>query len=134
MQGVFEPVLEALLREQPQWARHGATGDPGLLLQIAATAGLDAEAARTQMLSPSTVGILNRDRADVKTAGVRGTPTFFVNGRRLDPFGEAELRALVAEEVAASGSRSEEHTSELQSLMRTSYAVFCLTKTKQTQA
>src|SRR3546814_1245518 len=28
------------------------------------------------------------------------------------------------------GSRSEEHTSELQSLMRISYAVFCLTKTK----
>src|SRR3546814_3207065 len=27
--------------------------------------------------------------------------------------------------------RSEEHTSELQSLMRTSYAVFCLTKTKK---
>src|SRR3546814_2713978 len=27
-----------------------------------------------------------------------------------------------------SGRRSEEHTSELQSLMRTSYAVFCLTK------
>src|SRR3546814_1730983 len=26
--------------------------------------------------------------------------------------------------------RSEEHTSELQSLMRTSYAVFCLNKTK----
>src|SRR3546814_2714821 len=26
------------------------------------------------------------------------------------------------------GGRSEEHTSELQSLMRTSYAVFCLTK------
>src|SRR3546814_7973248 len=28
--------------------------------------------------------------------------------------------------------RSEEHTSELQSLMRTSYAVFCLTKKKYT--
>src|SRR3546814_5002505 len=27
------------------------------------------------------------------------------------------------------GARSEEHTSELQSLMRTSYAVFCLKKT-----
>src|SRR3546814_6739765 len=27
-------------------------------------------------------------------------------------------------------TRSEEHTSELQSLMRISYAVFCLTKTK----
>src|SRR3546814_2882075 len=29
--------------------------------------------------------------------------------------------------------RSEEHTSELQSLMRTTYAVFCLKKTTQTQ-
>src|SRR3546814_5720688 len=29
------------------------------------------------------------------------------------------------------GQRSEEHTSELQSLMRISYAVFCLKKTKQ---
>src|SRR3546814_10755753 len=29
------------------------------------------------------------------------------------------------------GNRSEEHTSELQSLMRTSYAVFCLRKKKK---
>src|SRR3546814_5011188 len=31
------------------------------------------------------------------------------------------------------GDRSEEHTSELQSLMRISYAVFCLKKTKKRQ-
>src|SRR3546814_3457516 len=31
------------------------------------------------------------------------------------------------------GRRSEEHTSELQSLMRISYAVFCLKKKKQQQ-
>src|SRR3546814_4757650 len=31
------------------------------------------------------------------------------------------------------GPRSEEHTSELQSLMRISYAVFCLKKKKQTK-
>src|SRR3546814_1234512 len=34
---------------------------------------------------------------------------------------------------AIAGGRSEEHTSELQSLMRTSYAVFCL-KTKKTDS
>src|SRR3546814_7585898 len=34
--------------------------------------------------------------------------------------------------VRASAGRSEEHTSELQSLMRISYAVFCLTKKKKT--
>src|SRR3546814_4488696 len=37
-----------------------------------------------------------------------------------------------AHDCAADGSRSEEHTSELQSLMRISYAVFCLKKKKQT--
>src|SRR3546814_3481995 len=34
---------------------------------------------------------------------------------------------------AAALGRSEEHTSELQSLMRISYAVFCLKKKKKTQ-
>src|SRR3546814_5637811 len=33
--------------------------------------------------------------------------------------------------IAFLGSRSEEHTSELQSLMRISYAVFCLQKRKK---
>src|SRR3546814_4536849 len=33
--------------------------------------------------------------------------------------------------IVAHGLRSEEHTSELQSLMRISYAVFCLKKTKK---
>jgi protein-disulfide isomerase len=103
MQGVFEPVLEAVLREQPRWASHGAP-EPGLILEIAATAGLDAEAARTRMLAPDVVAILNQDRADVETVGVRQTPTFFVNGKPLDPFGEAELRSLVAAEVTAARS------------------------------
>src|SRR3546814_2566393 len=42
---------------------------------------------------------------------------------------EAELMTIVAttfEKRLVVGGRSEEHTSELQSLMRTSYAVFCL--------
>src|SRR3546814_2090991 len=33
--------------------------------------------------------------------------------------------------VSMTGDRSEEHTSELQSLMRTSYAGFCLTKKEE---
>ena len=103
MQDVYMPVLEAVLREQPRWASHGAPA-PGLILQIAATVGLDAEAARTQVLAPDVVAILNQDRADVETVGIRQTPTFFVNGKPLDPFGEAELRRLVAAEVAAAQS------------------------------
>src|SRR3546814_946246 len=41
-------------------------------------------------------------------------------------------RNLPRVERFVAGARSEEHTSELQSLMRTSYAVFCLKK-KTTQ-
>src|SRR3546814_3131847 len=36
-----------------------------------------------------------------------------------------------ASEIGRAHERSEEHTSELQSLMRTSYAVFCLKKKKK---
>src|SRR3546814_10183613 len=43
-----------------------------------------------------------------------------------------EVNKLLAEYYGASlGDRSEEHTSEPQSLMRISYAVFCLKKTKE---
>ena len=103
MPGIFEPVLEALIEYQPRCASHGAP-DPGRIIGIAEQAGLDAEAAKAQMMAPQTVGVLNQDRADVDAVGVRGTPTFFVNGKPLDPFGADELRALVAAEVAASGS------------------------------
>src|SRR3546814_4791975 len=42
-----------------------------------------------------------------------------------------EWLALLSCASSPGGMRSEEHTSELQSLMRISYAVFCLTKKKQ---
>src|SRR3546814_4108847 len=48
-----------------------------------------------------------------------------------------EIRSFVRREgrmTDAQKRRSEEHTSELQSLMRISYAVFCLTKTITTHA
>src|SRR3546814_15654740 len=41
-----------------------------------------------------------------------------------------ELRSVSVEERRVTAARSEEHTSELQSLMRISYAVFCLKKKK----
>src|SRR3546814_7523927 len=61
------------------------------------------------------------------------TTLFRSNGKRLQPLGKA-LRAFGNRaddtEREIEGRRSEEHTSELQSLMRNSYAVFCLKKKK----
>src|SRR3546814_2596203 len=46
---------------------------------------------------------------------------------------ERVYAALSVDAAVAARSRSEEHTSELQSLMRISYAVFCLKKKKHQQ-
>lgn len=68
-------------------------------MRIAGAAGLDITAAESQMKMPDIVAIMNQDRADVETIGIRQTPTFFVNGKPLEPFGEATLRSLVKSEV-----------------------------------
>src|SRR3546814_6016514 len=44
---------------------------------------------------------------------------------------DAARERLLSITGSGAGMRSEEHTSELQSLMRISYAVFCLKKKKQ---
>src|SRR3546814_9445540 len=50
-------------------------------------------------------------------------------GVRIVPIASPRSRSFEAI-IATFNSRSEEHTSELQSLMRISYAVFCLKKKK----
>src|SRR3546814_9391802 len=53
-----------------------------------------------------------------------------LSGRRLTKQEKQRLQAGKRAAPARRGRRSEEHTSELQSLMRISYAVFCLKKKK----
>src|SRR3546814_1025352 len=50
-------------------------------------------------------------------------------GKRALSCNSPDKRCLCADQCRRPESRSEEHTSELQSLMRRSYAVFCLKKT-----
>src|SRR3546814_4386334 len=70
----------------------------------------------------------------------RATPGDIITVRQQVPLGLGHAiwcaRAIVGEEPFAiflPDERSEEHTSELQSLMRISYAVFCLKKKKPKQ-
>src|SRR3546814_1794820 len=80
--------------------------------------------------NPFTVSF---DRIESATEGV-------INGRRVILLGTNNYLGLtfdphsIEEAVRAVQTRSEEHTSELQSLMRISYAVFCLKKTKKTKS
>src|SRR3546814_6093479 len=74
------------------------------------------------------MGLCRRDQGEVGPGAVAGL---------LEHGGGAARHALArvprhAAESASGTQRSEEHTSELQSLMRISYAVFCLKKNKNT--
>src|SRR3546814_3909944 len=53
-------------------------------------------------------------------------------GAGLTPADLADILDTAEIRTVKAGERSEEHTSELQSLMRISYAVFCLKKKKTT--
>src|SRR3546814_2719744 len=109
------------------------------------------DSTRTATLFPYTL-LFRSDvagvAADEQVAGVRLHDMFRNDARiragdhqrlgALPVAGEAVVkRALVRKDMAfeaedATDQRSEEHTSELQSLMRNSYAVSCLKKKKQT--
>lgn len=102
MQGVFGPVLEALMKEQPRWAAHGAPA-MDVAWSAAAAAGLDIEKAKQDMNLPAIDTLIQQDKADVKAFKVRQTPTFFVNGAPLSRFGPQHLRELVQSAVAKAG-------------------------------
>src|SRR3546814_4870596 len=79
-------------------------------------------------------GLLAHDDEALEVGGCRE----HAGGDRAADHGEARLRALAVQLVEQAGrqdgvaeARSEEHTSELQSLLRISYAVFCLKKKKE---
>src|SRR3546814_5813149 len=90
-------------------------GEPGARIDVVEPAGLD-EGVDGRCLSATGVGsgegpvaTADGDAAQGALGGVVG---------QADP--------AIVEEAGERRPRSEEHTSELQSLMRTSYAVFCL--------
>src|SRR3546814_2146423 len=70
-------------------------------------------------------------RIEVKAAAVNPTD-LLLRDRGFDNQGSPVVPGMDAAGIIESVGRSEEHTSELQSLMRSSYAVFCLKKKKNT--
>src|SRR3546814_5571883 len=85
------------------------------------------------MSAPATA----QDKAPPLPDGVQATGPAGTSGaiRNYDDVGYAAVGAAASGTISATSpalpaGRSEEHTSELQSLMRISYAVFCLKKKK----
>lgn len=105
-QGKYWEAQELLFAKQSEWgAQHGAPLDAPkpnineLFDKYAKELGLDLSKAGQAIQENRYVSKIQRDMKDGQALGVRRTPTFFVNGRELARFSEADLRALIEEEM-----------------------------------
>ena len=87
-------TLSLLFQSQPYWGNHRHP-QPELIWQYLPTIGIDVEKIRAELEDPKTMRIIEQDRADGQQLGVRGTPTFFVNGKPLERFGKESLREAI---------------------------------------
>ena len=98
-QGRFWELLEVLFFNQPRWGSHHDP-KPELIPELAKQIGLDMDKFNRSLNSPAHRTIVETDRTDGQSLGVTGTPSFFVNGRRLEQLGYEPLLALINEELA----------------------------------
>ena len=98
-QGRYWEMLETLFINQPRWGSHHDP-KPELIPGLAEQIGLDMEAFRRSVNSNAHRAIVEADRKDGESLGVTGTPTFFVNGKRLETLGYETLKALIDQELA----------------------------------
>lgn len=105
-QGKFWEARELLFQKQPEWGeKHGQPASAprpninALFDKYAAELGLDMTKAATAIRENRFAAKIEQDKKDGQGLGVRKTPSFFVNGRPLARFGEADLRQLIDEEL-----------------------------------
>ena len=113
-QGKFSEMYHLLYENYQEWAvapdgqqLSDDTARAGqLFLGYAQRLGLDTAKFTADLDSPAVQARIDKDSADGRTAGVSGTPTIFVNGRKFEATGETfadvdrQLRELVDRELA----------------------------------
>lgn len=100
IQDLYWPTLEAVLQSQPIWADHHKP-QPQLIWNYLGNIGLNITKARKDAADPRINSIIEQDSADGATLNVTRTPSFFVNGKPLRDFGDAQLKKLVQDEIDA---------------------------------
>jgi protein-disulfide isomerase len=104
-QGKYWQAQELLFQKQPEWGtKHGHSDAPQpdvakLFEKYAMELGLDLDKLNAAVKENRYSAKLERDKKDGQANGVRQTPTIFVNGRQLARLNEADLKALIEDEL-----------------------------------
>ena len=93
-QGMYWEMQESLFANQLEWGEKN-TPQTDLIIRYATELGLDIEKFRVSLQNPIYIEKAQRDRQDALALGVKGTPTFYVNGQLVYGMNGQTLRNLI---------------------------------------
>ncbi len=99
LQNKYKEVNELVFKYQPAWSSKIKPNPSLLWTYLPNIEGLDVKKLREDFDTIDISEILELDRKDATTLGVRGTPAFFVNGKKLDNLIYQEFLDLVESEI-----------------------------------
>ncbi|MFA9239149.1 MAG: DsbA family protein [Candidatus Paceibacteria bacterium] len=99
VQNKYAEVLSVIFEKQPIWAEHN-NEKPELLWEfLAQIPELDINKLKEDSKNQKIDEIMDMDMADARELNVRGTPTIFVNEKRLSVLSQKDLFDLVEAEI-----------------------------------
>jgi len=98
-QGRFDDMYKMMFDTQEIWG-HSEESKAKLFRSFAEDLGLDMEAYDVAVADPATLGRVEKDQLDGLGLGVQGTPTFFLNGVKLEPKGPEDFATLIDQALA----------------------------------
>ena len=93
-QGRYWEYLDVLYRAQSEWGEQ-QTPQRTRFLEYARVLNLDLAVFEKSLDDPKHAAKVERDRADGVASGVKGTPTFFLNGKLLELKATSDLEAAL---------------------------------------
>lgn len=98
LQMKYWEMQEILFLRQAEWG-HQREPQTQLMLKYASELGLDTEQFSASLSNILVFQKIERDRQDGIALGVEGTPTIFINGRRLEELNYESLKAKIELEL-----------------------------------
>ena len=98
-QGKFEPMYKRMFETQAEWGEQQVSQAP-LFRSYAEDLGLDMHRYDQDVKSSSVAKRVQKDFDDGKGVGVSGTPTFFLNGEKLEATSTEEFIAAIDKALA----------------------------------
>ena len=98
-QNKYEEVLSTIFEKQPVWAQHNNEKPELLWIFLAQIEGLNIDKLKEDMKNPKIDEIIKIDRQDATALNVKGTPTIFVNEKKLERLSQKDLFDLIEAEI-----------------------------------